>query len=211
MTLTRLSGVLYGWLLRAYPAGFRDEYADEMLWCFMELCSAAQQQRGQWGVVRLWLRILPDWSLTVLKQRLQQLGFQGAEAMDTTQFNAQLPSTLALFSRALRDGYNIAQALEIVANYAPEPTRSVFAQAKERLDSGVAWLDVFQQIQRDLNSTYVQQMLTVFQEQLDQGGNLADRVDALNREIYTELGDTGWAKDVDLDDGYDVHKHYPLN
>ena len=52
--------------------------------------------------------------------------------------------------------------------------------------------------------------MTALRTQMAEGGNLAERLDEVNREIYAELGDTGWAKTVDLDDGYNVEEHYPL-
>lgn len=135
--------------------------------------------------------------------------------MDHNQFNSQLTSTLALFSRALRDGYNVRQAIEIIVEHAPSPTQGVFQHLLDDVQSGTAWLEAFERISGDMKSSHFDQAMMVLRQQMAQGGNLADRLDEVNREIFQDLGDTGWAKAVDLEDGYDVDvdvdEHYPLN
>jgi hypothetical protein len=201
------SSRVYGLLLRLYPKSFREDYAQEMLWCFEDMALDATQKYGGWGMTRLWLRVLPDWCFTLVKEHLENLGYQGAKQMS---FNNQLTSTLALFSRALRAGYNVKQCFEIIVKHAPEPTKSRFKAMLERVESGKTWLEAVELAYEDTNSPYGQRLLQIFKTQLEEGGNLADKLDEYNREIYPELGDEAWAKKVDLEDGYNVEEHYPI-
>jgi type II secretion system (T2SS) protein F len=204
------SSWFYTLLIKAYPKYFQGDYAQEMLWCFEDMCADALKKDGGLGLFGLWLRVLPDWGMTVIKEHLQERGYRKARQMETTQFNNQLTSTLALFSRALRDGYNVKQALEIIAEHAPEPTKTVFKQLLDKIEEGANWFQAFQEITQDMKSSYFEQLIKTFKVQLDEGGNLADRLDKVNRELYKELGDEAWAKSVDLDDGYDFEEYYPL-
>jgi hypothetical protein len=55
---------LYSALIKAYPAAFRNQYADEMTRVFGELLADARRQRGTIGLVTTWFRVLGDllWS-----------------------------------------------------------------------------------------------------------------------------------------------------
>lgn len=204
------SSRVYRLLVNAYPKHFLDEYVDEMVWCFEDMCTASIRKRGLRGLIKLWLRTLPDWGFTVIKEHLHNLGLRGAHNMDYTQFNTQLTSTLALFSRALRSGNNVKQAVEIITQYAPEPTKAVFDRLLTKVESGTAWLDAFEEISGEVKSQEFDKVMNAMRTQIAEGGNLADRLDEVNRDIYTVLGDTAWAKAVDLQDGYDFDEHYPL-
>jgi hypothetical protein len=59
----------YRSLLRAYPRDLRDEYGDEMARCFRDLCREALKDGGGWGLAALWVRTLPEWLTTALKER----------------------------------------------------------------------------------------------------------------------------------------------
>jgi hypothetical protein len=202
-----ISSRVYGFLLKFYPKGFREDYAQEMLWVFEDMAHATLKEQGDWGILWLWLRVLPDWCFTVVKEQLENIGYQGAKQMS---FNNQLTSTLALFSRALRAGYNVKQCFEIIIEHAPEPTKSRFKAMLEAVESGKTWIEATELAKDDTNSNYGQRLLEIFKKQLEEGGNLADKLDEFNREIYPELGDEGWAKKVDLEDGYNVEEHYPI-
>lgn len=61
---------LYRLLLRAYPASFRRNYEEPMARLFQDLCRDAYRQLGVLGILRVWLRIGPDWVSSVVKQHL---------------------------------------------------------------------------------------------------------------------------------------------
>lgn len=206
----RWSSWFYALLIKAYPQRFRGDYAQEMRWCFQDMCTDALKKDGGLGLFGLWLRVLPDWGLTLIKEHLTEIGYRKAKQMETTQFNNQLTSTLAVFSRALRSGYNVKQTFEIIAEHAPEPTKSAFQKLLKKIEDGANWFQAFGELGGEVNSDYWNQLVDVMKKQLDEGGNLADRLDNANREFYKELGDEAWAKSIDLDDGYDIEEHYPL-
>jgi len=204
------SSEVYALLIKAYPERFKGDYTQEMCWCFEDMCRDALKKDGSFGLFSLWLRVLPDWGLSVIKEHLEERGYRKAKQMETTQFNNQLTSTLALFSRALRDGYNVKQAFEIIVEHAPEPTKSAFQNLLKKIEGGANWFQAFGELGDEVNSDYWNQLVEIMKKQLDEGGNLAERLDNANREFYKELGDEAWAKSVDLEDGYDMEEHYPL-
>jgi hypothetical protein len=64
---------VYRSLLRAYPRELRDEYGNEMVRCFRDLCREAMEDGGGLGLAALWARTLPEWLSTVLKERSTML------------------------------------------------------------------------------------------------------------------------------------------
>jgi hypothetical protein len=63
------SARVYRSLLRAYPRQLRDEYGDEMVRCFRDLCREGLEDSGSLGLAALWARTLPEWLSTALKER----------------------------------------------------------------------------------------------------------------------------------------------
>ncbi len=182
-----------------------------MLWFYEDRCKAILDEDKARGLLILWLRLLPDWGRTVVKERLLSAAYSRATNMDTTQFNAQLTSTFAVFSRALRDGYNVLQSIEIIAEHAPEPTRSIMQKLLTDFNTGTELLAALSALETETQSPQFARFMDAIRTQIQVGDNLADRLDAVNRDVVAELGDDGWARNVDLDDGYDFDQHYPLN
>ena len=60
---------VYRALLRAYPRELRDEYGDEMVRCFRDLCREALKDGAAMGLAALWARTLPELVCTALKER----------------------------------------------------------------------------------------------------------------------------------------------
>ena len=58
----------YRLLLRAYPRELRDEYGDEMVRCFRDLCRE-ELEGGGLGLAGLWARTLPELLSTAIKER----------------------------------------------------------------------------------------------------------------------------------------------
>ena len=61
---------------------------------------------------------------------------QTVAGRERTRFEGQLPDTLNLISTSLRAGYSLLQAVEAVAQEAPEPTRREFGRAAHRNAAG---------------------------------------------------------------------------
>lgn len=66
-----ISERLYRLLLLAYPAEFRRAYFREMIQTFRDCCREALQQRGQWGVLRLWGLVLYDLVTTAFTEHVR--------------------------------------------------------------------------------------------------------------------------------------------
>ena len=65
----RASERAYQAFLRAYPRDLRDEYGDEMVRCFRDLCREGLHEGGGLGLTALWARTLPEVGSTALKER----------------------------------------------------------------------------------------------------------------------------------------------
>ena len=64
---------IYSWLVRFYPAPFRAEFGNSMKQVFRDQCLAAVERKGTWGLLALWLRVLPDFVWTCPKEHLVAL------------------------------------------------------------------------------------------------------------------------------------------
>lgn len=68
-----VSQKVYGWLLRAYPPVHRAEYGPAMAQLFRDQCRDAWNESQGWGMMKLWLRVLPDLVNTSITERLSAL------------------------------------------------------------------------------------------------------------------------------------------
>jgi hypothetical protein len=68
-----ISERVYRSLLRAYPRGFRDEYGDEMVRCFQDLCREQLEDSGALGLAALWTHTLREMLYTAFKERSTML------------------------------------------------------------------------------------------------------------------------------------------
>src|ERR1035441_8636210 len=68
-----VSQKVYGWLLRAYPPAHREEYGPAMAQLFRDQGRDAWSESRGWGMIKLWLRVLPDLVNTSITERLAAL------------------------------------------------------------------------------------------------------------------------------------------
>ena len=64
---------VYSRLLLAYPRRHRAEYGPAMAQLFHDQCRDAWNKSGRWGLLKLWLRVLPDLVSTSIGERLAAL------------------------------------------------------------------------------------------------------------------------------------------
>jgi capsular polysaccharide biosynthesis protein len=64
---------IYEWLLLAYPPSFRQRFGSEMKQLFLDQCRDAWCQGAGWALAGLWLRVLLDWTKTILWENIEQL------------------------------------------------------------------------------------------------------------------------------------------
>jgi len=94
-----MSERIYSWLLRLYPAGFREKYGEDALQLFRD---RTRDERGFWRIVRLWCDLLLDlaWSLPQEYFYLRP-EFVGATPLHSTD---GVPSFYCLQPEPLRPG-----------------------------------------------------------------------------------------------------------
>jgi uncharacterized protein involved in exopolysaccharide biosynthesis len=68
-----LSQMIYGRLLLAYPRLHRMEYGAAMAQLFRDQCREAWNESRNWGLLKLWLQVLPDLASTSIMERLAAL------------------------------------------------------------------------------------------------------------------------------------------
>jgi len=91
-----LSQKLYVRLLKVYPQAHRELYGDAIVQLFRDQCRDAWRESHSWGLVKLWLRVLPDLVKTSISEHLHELKGKkpmfektfGAFHLDTTPLKA---------------------------------------------------------------------------------------------------------------------------
>jgi len=68
-----VSELIYGRLLLAYPRAHRAAYGAAMTQLFRDQCRDAWKEARHWGLLLLWLRVLPDLASTSIMERLAAL------------------------------------------------------------------------------------------------------------------------------------------
>jgi hypothetical protein len=69
----RRSRAVYERLLLAYPRAHRDQFGAAMAQLFRDQCRDAWAEARTWGLLKLWLRVLPDLACTSILERLAAL------------------------------------------------------------------------------------------------------------------------------------------
>lgn len=188
-----ISTQAYRVMLRAYPGAFRAEYGDEMTLVFRDCLRECAQDGGLWGLLIVWLHTLLDWFTTVIKQHLLKHQIRSANMIDTTEFDSQLVSSMEFMSKALRSGYSVKQAFDMLARKAPQPTADAFRGVVNSIENGEDWVSALDSMREQVPSPHLDHIIAVMHRQLEEGGNLADRLDSLNDSLRGTLGDDGWS------------------
>lgn len=186
---------VYRLLLRAYPAGFRALYADDMVLTFRD-CRREAQQEGK--MVWLWMHTLLDLFATASHERLRRTGYRRAKHMDTTSFNTQLTATVNYWTRAMRGGYSLKQVFEMLAEKAPEPTATVFRETLIDATETGDWVGAISRMKARVPSEQFALVIDATLKQRETGGNLADLLDEVNAGIRAALGSDGWSEGVEF-------------
>lgn len=200
MRAVRWSLLLYRALLRLYPLAFRQRFGAEMVQVFADWCANAVAERGLIALAPLWWHTLTDlirsrWLIHLDNRQIYET--KEIAPMTNTAFDQQLVSTFELMARLLRAGYSLRQALEIIALRAPEPTASHFRRLLGEVQNGAALPLALAQWQTQIASAHLGTLLAAIQRQFEEGGNLADRLDAELARALPLLGNDGWSRTVD--------------
>ena len=109
------------------------------------------------------------------------------------QFNAALPDSIDLMSRALKAGHSVSSAIEVVAEQGREPAASEFREVFRAQNFGLPYRDALIELADRVPSSDLRFLVTAMMVQKETGGNLTailDRTTYVIRErlrIYGEV------------------------
>lgn len=102
-------------------------------------------------------------------------------------FETQLPDTLGLWVNALRSGYSVLQAMEAIANDAPEPTMTEFHRVVREVQLGIDMEDALDHLLERMESEDMDLVVTAVNIQREVGGNLAEILDVISETIRERI------------------------
>lgn len=97
-----------------------------------------------------------------------------AGGREKKKFEKQLPDTLTLLATSLRAGYSLLQAIEAVAQEAPDPTAREFSRAVTEARLGISVSDALGGIVERTQSEDFEWAVMAIEIQREVGGNLAE-------------------------------------
>jgi len=100
---------------------------------------------------------------------------------------AALPDTADLLARALRAGNSMTQALEVLAQQAPQPLADEFSRVFQRQKLGVALRDVLLDLGRRIPSKDLQFLITAILVQRETGGDLVEILDHTTKTLRERI------------------------
>jgi tight adherence protein B len=100
---------------------------------------------------------------------------------------AALADTADLLARALRAGHSMTQAIEVLAERAPEPLAGEFARVFQRQKLGVALREVLLELSRRIPVKDLHFLITAILVQRDTGGDLAEILDRTSRTLRERI------------------------
>jgi tight adherence protein B len=98
-------------------------------------------------------------------------------------FNAQLADTIGLLSSALRSGYSLLQAMELVAREGPSPVSGEFERVVREVGLGLSPEEALSNLIGRMQSDDLELMVTAINVQREVGGNLAEVLDTIANTI----------------------------
>ncbi|QPC80586.1 type II secretion system F family protein [Phototrophicus methaneseepsis] len=102
-------------------------------------------------------------------------------------FENQLPDTLGLWVNAIRSGYSVLQAMEAIAQDAPEPTQTEFQRVVQEVQIGISMPDALDHMLQRLDSPDLDLVITAVNIQREVGGNLAEILEVIAGTIRERI------------------------
>ncbi|MGJ3238490.1 MAG: type II secretion system F family protein [Anaerolineae bacterium] len=102
-------------------------------------------------------------------------------------FEGQLADTLGLWVNALRSGYSVLQAMEAIAQDAPEPTKTEFERIVREVQLGIDMADALQHLLDRIESEDLDLVVTAVNIQREVGGNLAEILEVISGTIRERI------------------------
>ncbi len=110
-------------------------------------------------------------------------------AIDSSAFDRQLGDTLLLMGALLRSGYSFLQTLEQLAQDLPDPIGSGLTTVIQRVGRGESFEEALDGLREWSNSASMGIVIEAIQQQRREGGNLAERLEALAGGVRAQAGD----------------------
>ncbi len=110
-------------------------------------------------------------------------GIAAVAAQQRRRFEDQLPDTLNLLATSLRAGYSMQQALEAVAQEAPDPTAREFHRVLNEIRLGRSVTEALQDAAQRMESVDFDWVVLAFTIQREVGGNLAEVLQTTSETI----------------------------
>lgn len=109
-------------------------------------------------------------------------------------FNAQLADIITLMSGALRAGYSLLQAMELVAREGPEPVSNEFDRVVREVGLGLSPEEALSNLVERMQSEDLELFVTAINVQREVGGNLVEVMETIAhtiRERVKLIGEMG--------------------
>src|SRR5690606_22517572 len=98
-------------------------------------------------------------------------------------FDSQLADTVMMMANALRGGFSLLQAMDLVSREAPSPTAEEFTRVIREVGLGLAPEDALEQMVQRTGSDALDIMVTAINIHHEGGGNLAQVLDTIGHTI----------------------------
>ncbi len=98
-------------------------------------------------------------------------------------FERQFPDALDMMRNAIRAGYALNRALQLVGTEAPDPTGMEFRKASEEINLGMPFNDALYNLSNRINSLDLDLFVTAILIQRESGGNLNELLQKLSHTI----------------------------
>jgi len=98
-------------------------------------------------------------------------------------FNDQLGDTISLVVNALRSGFSLLQAIDMVAREAPKPTCEEFGRVVREIQLGLSPEEALENLVRRIDSEDLDMMVVAINVQHEVGGNLSQILDTIGNTI----------------------------
>ena len=111
----------------------------------------------------------------------------GAKSRRQRAFTAQLPDILTLLVGALRAGYGLSQALQVLVDQLPPPACKEFERVMRAIGLGTPLQEALRAMSERIGTDDVHLVITAINVQYEIGGNLAETLDTIGETIRDRL------------------------
>jgi hypothetical protein len=185
--ILRFSSRVYTGLLCCYPPAYHRRFAAEMAQVFQRMCHDAYRESGARGVLRLWLPVLYDSAWTAAYQWVLSLKAKRRHPMENNPLDRQLSDLIWSISTGLRAGYTLPEVFEVLAAGAPEPAATLIKRFLAELQKEEPET-ALQNLKQSLPPGPLTRMVDLINLHQRSGGNLADMLDPLGKEMLQQAG-----------------------